>query len=282
MNFILLLSVFFILALFLIYILESKKTVTTSTQPSSTCPNGQHLINGNCITGCGSDSDCTNNPNGKKCSDTGECSCIDKTYCPPGSYCNVNSLCDIGECGTSIDCTGNVNGLSCITGNKCGCTNEATDCQSNQYCNNDGICTTGNCTPATEQTDCKTNSAGLACVNFMCGCNSKGDCAENEYCNEITHVCVVGECGVNTDCTNNTNGPDCLSNKCGCTIGGSDCGPGKYCNNGICEAGCSDNNDCESNTNGNTICMSNHKCGCLGSYTGCIVATQYCNGGTLM
>jgi hypothetical protein len=272
---------------------DATGTCARGCRDSSTCPEGQLCVNGNCSTQsaqCSSRCDC--DP-GEICKD-GACqspgaSCTTKDDCPRGPadrceayQCNgFSRQCfdpDPQPCAAAADCAGRpgCTGTSICTCTSAGacvpdvvCTpqDERTTCGTGNFCDGTGRCQA--LTQCTQPSDC---APGLTCNNGSGVCERPQACTSSTqcgpppatFCDATTGFCAIPNCiNQGTTCSN---GLVCSQGSGRCvTPGGaactndSACQPSEYCDiaDQVCRTGCRSNADCASgqNCNGAHVCV---------------------------
>ena len=194
------------------------------------CPNGEKLCNGQCITGCCTDSDCsgstpycnTTTHTCVQCLSDSDCSCAKGT-----------PVCSNNQCGCAVECS------TSSSGGSCGCwpNGEVCDQGSSGACPSD--CSTSNCNLISCYVDNDGDGYGTGSASLYCdGSCPPGYASNNEDCNDNNaSVTVCSQpyptCS-NGQCT--CNGVICDNN---CVVGGkccnnTDCPSGDICSNNVC------------------------------------------------
>jgi len=171
-----------------------------------------HLLSGKSTT-CKKESDCSGT--------TPHCLSGKCVQCAGSSHCS----------GATPRCNNNV----CVPALRC---SEDSECKAGEECE-DGKCVP---IPCTATSGC---TAPLVCKDGKCTleCSQNSQCQANEECK--ANRCVTKTCSDNSECAPPLK---CKDGSCQleCTINGGECGPGKFCDRGVCENDltCSKQSDC--------------------------------------
>jgi Cys-rich repeat protein len=187
---------------------------------------------GMCITGCHTDTECTN-PTMPVCLN-GQCSgrlppvgCT-ATSCPSGDVCLDGSCVPlINTCRFNTECNGGTasSGRTCVN-QQCTTACTAGSCPTGSMCGTDGYCheVIPPSTGCVTNTDC--TGANQVCVSGRCfaGCTTDAECGAGNYCD-------AGTCRLDTRPM-----PGCGN--------GAACASGAVCHNGACRSPCTMDSDC--------------------------------------
>lgn len=223
-------------------------------------------------------------PPGSVCTATGcTARCSDSSMCPKGETCQ-SGFCSapgaapgpVRECSSKADCTG---GKTCIanTCQACGGTAGPCPCETSGDCTSGQTCVAGACTDV--QNACKYSSecgGGRVCADGACLASCETiPCGAGFTCDK--GVCKPGTsaaCTSDAQCSGDT--PNCLAGACVRTCAGdTECGDGKYCNQGACAIDTRPKPNCTTDTECGGTAATPKKC--VGGYCKYTCATdQYC------
>jgi hypothetical protein len=155
------------------------------------------------------------------CGGTLVCTCSSGTACNPtthlctvacvGGLTCVGGCCDGTNCqpGTSLKACGPATSVcqTCDTYENCKTQQCTNTCSNTSECKNGGCCQSGTCQAGTLPTtcgpsclDCTSSSAGHACLDGACGCNTSADCPTNMACDPTKHICSINCDGTTAPC----------------------------------------------------------------------------------
>ena len=219
---------------------ETEPEIEIECTTSGDCNIGEICLNSQCVEGCWTNRDCSDN---KLCqtvtsTDPGQCvDCLNNNDCDDDERC-VNSICKF-SCRNDNDCTSSSSGPFCDTSN-----GVCVRCISDGDCDINYICISGDC-----QRGCRTDrdcDNNRHCDPLAGTYGTCYQCMENEHCTEPrvceSHQCVVDcsqiECPEETPICHSWSG-ECLE-----CMESAHCSEGEICKATECVIGCYTDEDC--------------------------------------
>lgn len=170
---------------------------------ASDCPALNACVAGNCqFVGCSSDTDCSNDPNGKYCAAKKCVVCTKDSHCNAGDTCNTQTYtCQKqASCNQHSDCKAPTPYCD-NTSKSCAVCTQDSHCPKDPNAKSTAQCKNSQCVGCSQSLDCEFN---YLCTAGKCveGCIDKRDCSvDKPICSTTLKKCIA--CEKDTDCSGN-------------------------------------------------------------------------------